>query len=72
MFDTFKIIYCIALYSTKWQRHELITRHKAEILRGSVLNLKIVTLNAFPMQFHSAGGLCDASWIGYNCIKISV
>ena len=33
---------------------------------------EITTLNAFPMQFHSAGGLCDASWIGYNCIKISV
>ena len=36
------------------------------------LELEIMTLNAFLMQFRSAGGLCDASWIGYNCIKISV
>ena len=31
-----------------------------------------MTLNAFQMQFHSTGGLRDASWIGYNCIKICV
>ena len=69
----FRIIYCIVMYSAKWteaRTDNKDTKHRyKEALSRTHENM---TLNAFLMQFCSAGGLHNASWIGYNCIKIPV
>ena len=68
---TFKIVYCIGLYSAKWQRHKLITKTQSIDTKRLCLELENMTLNAFLMQFCRTGGLNCVSWIGYNCIKNS-